>query len=810
MNDQDQNVQNVALPAYLRKRLQVFRIGKGIKQSYLIRDKLLGKTYDFEPWQFFVLEVLPGCESVEKLASIFEDRFGHPITQEQINALFASVMENDLLDTDDKEAFTHPLLASFIQKGKLTNSRSTAHNAEQVNINEQSETIHPESTDLPGGIQDAIDLDSRIVKRMWRIFDPRPALNLITPFLVPVKYCVYLLPVIVIAAIILIIKNQYLISKDMDRLLADTTFFSYIVFSMFSVNLIVVITKAIVAHNFRVNVSAFGIGIFLGFLPRFTIQSSHLRQLSRYERIWLHAAPLMVRLGLFSLGIFIWFYTRNTDSHLLQMGLMLTIICSFGFLFSANPLLKSDGYHLLSAFMNEPFLRGKSYQALLNKLYGVSYKEADSSLLMTYALAILVFLFLLIIGVVLFVGAYLQQIQLGGSSIILITLLGIYLFRLLLNQFRRINAAYERSVQYNRWRKRQLPEESVDKELDQKEQAGFAIYTKRALLLSLLVTLFLPYPYEPSGKFIIFPDQKQMIATDIAGIIEHVYFDGGETVKKGTVIARLANKDLQFQVKIYTAKMKEQQAVINELKSRPKPQEVKLAQNLLNIEMTRAKFSEAKLKRIKDLYKKTAVSFEELDAIEREHQVNLNQVDEKRAALELLKSGATKHQIDAAQAKLISLANERASYIDMINRSVLSMPFDGNILTLHLKQKINSFLEKGELFAEVEKATQVTAEIEIPESDIAYITHGARVRVKPISYHNAAFQGIVTTIDRGITTQPFGNVVKVIVLIENDKGELRTGMTGFAKIEGETIPVWKAFSLSILRFINVEAWSWLP
>lgn len=810
MNDQDQNVQNVALPAYLRKRLQVFRIGKGIKQSYLIRDKLLGKTYDFEPWQFFVLEVLPGCESVEKLASIFEDRFGHPITQEQINVLFASVMENDLLDTDDKEAFTHPLLASFIQKGKLTNSRSTAHNAEQVNINEQSETIHPESTDLPGGIQDAIDLDSRIVKRMWRIFDPRPALNLITPFLVPVKYCVYLLPVIVIAAIILIIKNQYLISKDMDRLLADTTFFSYIVFSMFSVNLIVVITKAIVAHNFRVNVSAFGIGIFLGFLPRFTIQSSHLRQLSRYERIWLHAAPLMVRLGLFSLGIFIWFYTRNTDSHLLQMGLMLTIICSFGFLFSANPLLKSDGYHLLSAFMNEPFLRGKSYQALLNKLYGVSYKEADSSLLMTYALAILVFLFLLIIGVVLFVGAYLQQIQLGGSSIILITLLGIYLFRLLLNQFRRINAAYERSVQYNRWRKRQLPEESVDKELDQKEQAGFAIYTKRALLLSLLVTLFLPYPYEPSGKFIIFPDQKQMIATDIAGIIEHVYFDGGETVKKGTVIARLANKDLQFQVKIYTAKMKEQQAVINELKSRPKPQEVKLAQNLLNIEMTRAKFSEAKLKRIKDLYKKTAVSFEELDAIEREHQVNLNQVDEKRAALELLKSGATKHQIDAAQAKLISLANERASYIDMINRSVLSMPFDGNILTLHLKQKINSFLEKGELFAEVEKATQVTAEIEIPESDIAYITHGARVRVKPISYHNAAFQGIVTTIDRGITTQPFGNVVKVIVLIENDKGELRTGMTGFAKIEGETIPVWKAFSLSILRFINVEAWSWLP
>lgn len=808
MNDQ---IQNVSLPAYLLKRLQAYRIGKGIKQSYLIRDKLLGRTYDFEPWQFFVLEILPGCESFEKLASIFKDRFGYPITHEQVRTLFASVMEDNLLDIEDKEASAHPLLASFFQTGKIADQPSAAHKAEQPSIdNSQSESIDQESEDLPAGIQDSIDLDSRVVKRMWKLFDPRPVLKLITPVLVPVKYCAYLLPILVAAAIMLIIKYQYIINQDMNRLLADTTFFHYIVFSMFSVNLIVVITKAVVAHNFRVTVSAFGIGLFLGFLPRFTLQTSHLHQLSRRERILLHAAPLMVRLSLFSLGVLIWYYSRSSDSHLPQMGLMLTVICTFGFLFSANPLLKSDGYHLLSAFMNEPFLRGKSYQTLLNKLYGTSYKESDNNLLIAYALAICVFLFLLIIGVVVFVGAYLQQIQLGGSSIILVTLLGLYLFRLVFSQFGKINEAYERSVQYGRWRNRVLPEESPEKELEKKESAGFSSYVKRALFLSLLASLFLPYPYEPSGKFIIFPSQKQMIATDIPGIIEQVYFDGGETVEKGTVLARLANKDLQSQVKIYAAKIDEQQAVIEELKSRPKREEVKLAQNLLNIEITRAKFSGAKLQRIKNLYKQSAVSFEELDSVEREHHVNLNQIDEKRAALELLKSGATKNQIDAAQAKLASLIEERDAYIDRVSRSELSMPFDGNILTLHLKQKINSFLEKGELFAEVENATQVTAEIEIPESDIAHITNTARVRVKPASYHSTPFYGTVTTIDRGITTQPYGNVVRVIALIENENGELRTGMTGFAKIEAETIPVWKAFSLSILRFINVEAWSWVP
>ena len=58
--------------------------------------------------------------------------------------------------------------------------------------------------------------------------------------------------------------------------------------------------------------------------------------------------------------------------------------------------------------------------------------------------------------------------------------------------------------------------------------------------------------------------------------------------------------------------------------------------------------------------------------------------------------------------------------------------------------------------------------------------------------------------------KPFGNVVKVIATIDNPKGELKTGMTGYAKIGGTTMPVWKAFSLALLRFFNVQVWSWIP
>ena len=66
MEDQStaQQVQKVALPAYLPKRMQAFRLGKGDQQTYLVRDKAQNRSYDFEPWQFFVLEVLPDCEDI--------------------------------------------------------------------------------------------------------------------------------------------------------------------------------------------------------------------------------------------------------------------------------------------------------------------------------------------------------------------------------------------------------------------------------------------------------------------------------------------------------------------------------------------------------------------------------------------------------------------------------------------------------------------------------------------------------------------------------------------------------------------------
>jgi len=84
------------------------------------------------------------------------------------------------------------------------------------------------------------------------------------------------------------------------------------------------------------------------------------------------------------------------------------------------------------------------------------------------------------------------------------------------------------------------------------------------------------------------------------------------------------------------------------------------------------------------------------------------------------------------------------------------------------------------------------------------------VRVRPVAFSSRMFDGKVTLIDRNVTSQSFGTVVKVLARVENTDQSLRTGMTGYAKIGSASMPVWKAFTLAVQRFLTVQVWSWIP
>ena len=276
------------------------------------------------------------------------------------------------------------------------------------------------------------------------------------------------------------------------------------------------------------------------------------------------------------------------------------------------------------------------------------------------------------------------------------------------------------------------------------------------------------------------------------------------------MLARLASDDLQAQIKTLDAQIAEQEFVIANLLALPKPEEVKVAEEQLRLAKARVPFTRDKVQRLEKLQPEGAVTLEEVEQARKEFDNDKMQVLEKEAALKLAKAGATKERIAGERAKLESLKEQRAGVAQKLDRTVLRMPFDGNILSLHLKDRTNSFLAVGTAFAEVENTGSVTAQIDIPESDIQHVKVGATVRARPSAWFHDEFEGKVTLIDRNVTQKSFGNVIRVIATFDNKDGRLITGMAGQAKIEATTMPVWQAFSQAIWRFVRVHLWAWIP
>ena len=802
----------IVLPAHLLRRLEAFRIVKNGEPSYLLRDKMQGRTFDFEPWQFFILEVLPGCESLEKLQTAFLDRFDRVLSKQDLDELLASLADRKMLDASAEK---HPLLAPFMQRtydvedGKAK-PKSFAAEAAAAPAPAPAPAAAPgKEAELPAGVQDALGMDWRTTENMIGLFDPRPMLRLLGPVLRPLHYVLYAVPLLLLVALMLLYQNFSLVSEDFAVIQLNRTLIEHLIFVFLTVHVVVTLTAATVADAYKVAVDKVGFTLMFGFIPRWVLKMTGAERLTRHQTMWLHGSTLIARLTMFSLGTLIWYNFRDSAASFAQFGLILMFACGVGLLLeSGNPLVKANCYYLVSAFLNEPHLRGKAYAALLNKIRGGVYRAADSRLLALYALlsASYVVLIIFVVGWIL-AKFMLGDLGLGGSAIFLTLLfIGYMLWRNYVG-LKKFGETFERQVQFDRWRSRTLTVEAVEGEVATDRSS----YWKSALLVCLLLILFLPYSYEVGGAFQIYPAKKQVLSTDTPGLVEAVYFEGGESVKEGTVIARLAHEDYQSQMTVLAAKIEEQGAVVNNLKTLPRPEEVKLAQEQLEVQRTRESFSREKVPRLEKMYKAGAVSFEEYDTARKEHLTDVQQVAQREAELALVKAPVTADQLKAAEAKLASLREELASIEAKVERTVLRMPFDGNILTLHLQDKVNSYLDRGVPFVALEYTGVVTAEIEVAESDVQYVKVGAVVRARPVSYFDEKeFEGKVTLIDRNVTTKSTGNVIKVIATIDNRDGLLRTGMAGQAKIAGVSMPVWQAFSQAVTRFVKIQVWSWLP
>ncbi len=240
---------------------------------------------------------------------------------------------------------------------------------------------------------------------------------------------------------------------------------------------------------------------------------------------------------------------------------------------------------------------------------------------------------------------------------------------------------------------------------------------------------------------------------------------------------------------------------------------------------------------LKQSRQEAQVQRQEVREQEQNVQSSLRVVEQRQADLNLILSGPYPEQINAArqeikqaEATVKRLQQEVIFLSEEMERQKLRMPFDGFLTTLNLDDKIGQYLEQGSTFAIAEDDSELIGVVEIPEIQIDELSETGSVEIRLLAYPNRKFKGQVRTIEpTAKTDQMFGQtaineagdktqyipdrggqVVSVLIEIKDEQQLLIPGMSGYAKIRGNTMPVIVAFSRPLVRFFQLEIWSWLP
>lgn len=810
----------------LRKDLIIQRLDDG--DRCYVHDSRTDKVFEFGALECYLIDLLTQQIGDDEIVSRWNARFGTQNTTEDLNEFLGIIEDWGLLETTDATGSgTQSKAKDDVHGAYPEQPYASATEVPSADETSRTDAQADAATNDAWGGEEPEAHDPRRIKQpnRWHLFCPERFLTWLCGWICPLRALVWATPLIFGLGVLGVLFNLHLVRQDLSQAAANFGLLGRLALAAFTVNLFSQLFRGLVARYYNLSVPSFGIALVFGLIPRFNFQVVSAPTMTREARLWLAATTTLNRMVLFGLSVFLWLSTRPSGSSLSSLGAELAFLCLLGLVFVVNPFGRGDGYNFLAIWLGTPNLRGRSSHAL-RTLFSTKPKvikryARHSIWLGLYALLSYSFLLFLIGFVAIMVSQRLEQ-QYHGAGVALFLLLAGYVLWSLRRQaqkgnrskpakgqgLRHITTPHKSTVAPERAQPRDERLRTEDVKVNRTPRAKNLL---RILLAILIVgAAFIPYRYDPGGDATILPVAQHEINAETEGVVEEVFYNGGEWLEKGTIIAKLADHRQRKDVRTTEAAIAAKRQNIEVLLTTPSIETIRLAEKQLDTARLQSKYSTHEAQRMQQLYEKGTVSLQMHEDARKAMELDRQTIAERQASLESLKAQVNPNQIEAAELEVVSLLEQLAFYQEQLRRTELRMPISGHITTMNLSNLRNTYMEEGILFAEVEDSSRVRIEIGIPEAEIHHAKVGEPVSLTVRAYPDRVFASTVSEIGLLATDAGFGRTITIACIIDNTDGILKNGMTGFAKVEGYPMPAFLAFTQALVRFVRIEIWSWIP
>lgn len=581
------------------------------------------------------------------------------------------------------------------------------------------------------------------------------------------------------------------------------------------------------------------------------------------KRLWVAFAGPYFEFFLAAVVTIVWRLT-DQETWLNQAALIVMSTSGVMTFLDFNPLMKRDGYYILSDYLGMPNLRNRAFAyigARVRHAFGLEGEAAievssrERRIYLVYGLLAGTFSFCVLSGVSVFLGNVLIDNYQGAGFVMLSAIFPII---------------------FRKPMKRVLPHVPALVKSFPGQLATFGRFAKvLGIATALLACLFLlRLELTVWGEFRIVPSQNTDIRAEVEGIITEILVKEQDRVKKGEILARLSDRDLRAELQKTEAETDAMQAKFKLLKAGPRREEIDVARKGVNtatikhekalelyqeakrmhaerlsnaktaIEKAeeRFKFKKRSMERLTGLLEAGFISQKQYDGSEEEminKQKDLEEaqgllklalandlaefkdgvavaekeLDEARGRLSVLLAGSRQEEIEGVAADIARLQAQKDYLLEQLRLLNVASPISGIVTTptKQLNAMIGQHVTKGDLITEVHELATVNAEISVSEKEIADVGVGQTVILKARSYPEQSFEGkvlAIATTAAGKLDGGIGSTVLVLTQLDNPSLLLKPEMTGNAKIFCGKRRLIELITRRIARYFRVEVWSW--
>ena len=274
---------------------------------------------------------------------------------------------------------------------------------------------------------------------------------------------------------------------------------------------------------------------------------------NKWHRAAIGAAGIYVELMLATIATFVWWFTQP-DTLINLVALQVMFVCSIStILFNGNPLLRYDGYYILSDILEIPNLRQKASQVLgrlaAKWCLGLELPEnpflpqRNHLLFASYTIASTIYRWVVVFSILFFLNKVFEPygLKVLGQLIMLFGLFGLVVMPL-----------------YQLYKFLRVPGR-----LDQVKR-NYVLATAGVASVVLAFVLFVPLPCRVKCAVEVRPRDSRLVYVEVPGVIakDGVLVEPGKPVEQNAPLVRLVNHDLEVSLLDLKGQIERQETLI--------------------------------------------------------------------------------------------------------------------------------------------------------------------------------------------------------------------------------------------------------